>query len=109
MRMTQPTHPQPAINYPCCPVFMLIMPASASLSCTCRLLIDKGVNVDAQDANGHTALHIAALLNHGHVVPMLLHGHEDTSLVDNRGKTAEQLALDKQSEDVTKQFSVLRM
>jgi ankyrin repeat protein len=53
--------------------------------------------------------HIASLLNAGHLIPTLLHAGADTSLRDNSGRTAEQLAQDKSSDEVLKQFSVLAL
>jgi ankyrin repeat protein len=74
-----------------------------------RLLIELGADVNLQDANGHTPLHIASLLNAGHLIPPLLHARADTSIRDTAGRTAEQLARDKSSDEVLKQFSVLAL
>lgn len=74
-----------------------------------RLLLEAGANVDAQDANGHTPLHIAALLNAGYLIPPLLHAGASTRIKDKSGRTAEQLATDKSSDEALKQFAVLRM
>jgi len=74
-----------------------------------KLLLDKGVTVNAQDANGHTAMHIAALLNHASLIPLLLGAHVDISLQDQRGRTAEQLAMQSGSDDVVRQFDVLKL
>jgi len=53
--------------------------------------------------------HIASLLNAGHLIPPLLHARADVSIKDNSGRTAEQLAHDKSSDEVLKQFSVLSL
>ena len=53
--------------------------------------------------------HIASLLNAGHLIPPLLHARADTSIKDKSGRTAEQLAQDKSSDEVLKQFSVLAL
>ncbi len=74
-----------------------------------KLLIDKGVDVSAQDANGHTALHVASLLNHGHLVGPLLSAGIDVSRVDRKGKIAEDLAGDKGSDSVLRQFSIMKL
>ena len=65
--------------------------------------------VNNHDANGHTALHIAALLNHHHLIGPLLAAGVDASLKDNSGRTAHQLALDKGSDDVLRQLDALKL
>jgi ankyrin repeat protein len=72
-----------------------------------KLLLEHGAGVNMQDANGHTPLHIASLLNEGGLIPPLLHAGADTALRDNSGRTAEQLATDKSSDEVLRQFAVL--
>lgn len=74
-----------------------------------KLLLDHGADINLQDANGHTPLHIASLLNAGHLIPQLLHANADTSIRDKSGKTAEELATDKSSDEVLKQFAVLSL
>jgi hypothetical protein len=49
------------------------------------------------------------LLNAGHLIPPLLHAPADISIRDNSGRTAEQLATDKSSDEVLKQFAVLAL
>lgn len=68
-----------------------------------------GVQVNCQDANGHTALHIAALLNNHHLIGPLLAAGVDASLIDKSGKTAHELALDKGSDDVLRQLDALKL
>lgn len=53
--------------------------------------------------------HIAALLNAGFLIPTLLHAGADTAIKDNAGRTAEQLATEKSSDEVLKHFAVLAM
>ncbi len=67
------------------------------------------LQVNCQDANGHTALHIAALLNHHHLIGPLLAAGVDASLKDNSGRTAHDLALDKGSDDVLRQLDALKL
>lgn len=74
-----------------------------------QLLLDNGADVNLQDANGHTPLHIASLLNAGHLIPPLLHAKANTSIRDNSGRTAEELAEEKSADEALKQFSVLSM
>jgi hypothetical protein len=56
-----------------------------------------------------TRSHIASLLNAGHLIPPLLHARADTSIRDNAGRTAEQLAQEKSSDEVLKQFAILAL
>jgi ankyrin repeat protein len=62
-----------------------------------------------QDANGHTALHVSALLNHAHLIGPLLAAGIDTNLIDNSGRSAHRLALDKGSDDVLRQLDALKL
>lgn len=74
-----------------------------------QFLIDKGIKVSLQDANGHTPLHIAALLNHSHLIGPLLAAGIDVSLIDKSGRTAQQLALEKGSDDVLRQLDAFKL
>lgn len=74
-----------------------------------QLLLEKGIKVNVQDANGHTPLHIAALLNNYHLIGPLLAAGVDVSLKDKSGKTAQQLALDKGSDDVLRQLDAFKL
>jgi ankyrin repeat protein len=65
--------------------------------------------INCQDANGHTGLHIAALLNHQHLVGPLIAAGVDASLKDNSGRTAYNLAMDKGSDDVLRQLEALKL
>jgi ankyrin repeat protein len=65
--------------------------------------------VNCQDANGHTALHIAALLNNHHLIGPLLAAGVNATLKDNSNHTAEELALDKGSDDVLRQLEALKL
>jgi ankyrin repeat protein len=65
--------------------------------------------VNCQDANGHTALHIAALLNHHHLIGPLLAAGVDISLRDKSDHTAHELAETKGSDDVLRQLDALKL
>jgi ankyrin repeat protein len=73
------------------------------------LLLLPPLQVNCQDANGHTALHIAALLNHHHLIGPLLAAGVDASLRDKSKHTAQELALDKGSDDVLRQLEALKL
>lgn len=51
-----------------------------------------GLKFNAQDDQGHTALHLAAAHGHNSVTPWLMHHFPDVRLKDNRGRTALSLA-----------------
>jgi ankyrin repeat protein len=53
-----------------------------------RFLVDSGVNVDGQDAEGNTALHTAAEKGRRGTVDALLHCGADPEVRDNEGRTA---------------------
>jgi len=55
-----------------------------------RFLVDSGVNVDGQDAEGNTALHTAAEKGRRGTVDALLHCGADPEVRDNEGRTALQ-------------------
>ena len=56
------------------------------------LLLDAGANIDARDQFQRTPLHCAAWKNADKVVPLLLAAGADITIVDWKGKTAEQRA-----------------
>lgn len=74
-----------------------------------ELLLAKGIQVNVQDANGHTPLHIAALLNNHHLIGPLLAAKVNVELIDKSGRTARQLALDKGSDDVLRQLDAFKL
>lgn len=82
----------------CC----VLTPCLCCCCCCC-------LQVNCQDANGHTALHIAALLNHHHLIGPLLAAGVDASLIDKSGRSAHDLALDKGSDDVLRQLDALKL
>lgn len=53
-----------------------------------KFLIEKNVNIDAQNTQGETALHIAASNNKKSAITLLLENDANTLLKDKNGKTA---------------------
>lgn len=49
-------------------------------------------NVNLRDKDGRTALHIAVTVNNVNMLKVLLSKKIDVDIVDNSGKTAEQLS-----------------
>lgn len=58
-----------------------------------RLLLESGIDVNAQDVRGRTALHGAVYNNHVSFVENLLEAKADTSLLDDNGETVIHSAL----------------
>ena len=52
----------------------------------CRLLIDKGAQVEAKDSDGWTPLHSAALRGHVEIVRLLCDRGADVEARDNGGR-----------------------
>ena len=67
---------------------------AATNGCTnvCEFLLKHGADMDAQTAEGDTALHLAATNKHFDVVSLLLSFHADHGIKNNAGITAEQIA-----------------
>jgi hypothetical protein len=59
-----------------------------------RYFLDKGANVNAQDAAGKTPLHYCVESSHDNLVGLLLDRGADRGLKDSKGKTALDLAKD---------------
>ena len=65
-----------------------------------HLLNELKVDVNVQDANGETALHDAARFGHKGVAVLLVDGGADTSLENEKGQTALQVAQEYDQPDV---------
>lgn len=52
-----------------------------------QFLLDKGADVNAKAADGHTPLHLAAVANHVDVIKLLLEYHADVNAADQYGDT----------------------
>ncbi|KAG9010186.1 SPT3 Dosage dependent suppressor of Ty-induced promoter mutations-like protein [Tulasnella sp. JGI-2019a] len=64
-------------------------------------LVSRGIDVDARDRNGFTALHFAAACGRLACARVLVEqGHADLEVVDGRGRSATQVAFDKDQADV---------
>uniref|UniRef100_A0A2M4AAC6 Putative ankyrin n=1 Tax=Anopheles triannulatus TaxID=58253 RepID=A0A2M4AAC6_9DIPT len=59
---------------------------------TARLLVNRGVNIDAQDENGNTALHLAFGGEHWELVTLLIESNASLSLKNSAGKVACEMA-----------------
>ena len=71
-------------------------------------LLDNGANINAKDNKGNTSLH-AAVMNRkpDHVTCLLRHKECNIDIRNNNGKTAEEIANDRQYSDVIKKFKEL--
>ena len=67
---------------------------AATNGCThvCEFLLKYGADMDAQTAQGDTALHLAAVNGHADIVSLLLSFHANHAVSNSAGVTAEQLA-----------------
>ena len=55
-------------------------------------LLNKGANVDVQDGNGNTALHLAAFEGHNYIAKELLKVGADYNIKNNAGKVPNEIA-----------------
>ena len=63
-------------------------------------LVGLGIDLDARDMSGYTALHFAASCGRLACARVLLEGGADIEVVDGRGRSARQLAQDKDQSDL---------
>jgi ankyrin repeat protein len=61
---------------------------------TVRMLLDKGVDINAQDKQGKTPLHYAAIAGHSKVLSILYRAGANTEIKDLTGATPLQIALE---------------
>ena len=69
-------------------------------------LLNKGANVDVQDGNGNTALHLAAFEGHNYIAKELLKAGADYNIQNNAGKVPNDIAnfwMNKTIEDLLEQ------
>jgi len=57
-----------------------------------QALVNHGADLNAQDPEGRTALHYAAIQNHAPVIEMLLRSNADAHIKDDNGHTAKDTA-----------------
>jgi ankyrin repeat protein len=57
-----------------------------------ELVLHKGVDINAQDEMGETALHIAMRKSSDHLVMLLVKSGADLTLADKQGRTAFEIA-----------------
>jgi ankyrin repeat protein/transglutaminase-like putative cysteine protease len=67
-----------------------------------KAFLEKGVDVNAKDAEGMTPLHLAAYGGHREIVEFLLSQGADVHAKDNDGRTPLDVALSKRRKDVLK-------
>lgn len=67
---------------------VLMSAAAAGRTEIVRLLLERGADIEAQDADGRTALMSAVIMDHASVVQLLLTRGADTAARDCQGHTA---------------------
>lgn len=65
-----------------------------------RLLISKGANVNHQDNNGYTPLHMAVVYNNEIVIEILINAGADRSIKNEDGHTAEEMARHRHKDEI---------
>jgi len=63
-------------------------------------MLNLGVDINARDTYGRTALHIAAMSNHNDLVGFLIEQNADANLVDNYEKSPIAYASDNGSTEI---------
>jgi len=74
------------------PLILLLYSRNGNQIDIVKMLIDKGVNVNAQDGFGNTALHLAATKNYLEIACVLLNRNADPSIYNKNKNTPRQLA-----------------
>ena len=88
-------------------------PTALSTSCmfgkqeAAEVLIRLGANVDLADSEGMTPLHFAVLGGHLHLVQLLLRSGASTTLPNEFGDTAADLAM-ASTPEIKEEFEVIR-
>lgn len=59
----------------------------------CKLIVSSGVNIDAKDSKGFTALMLACQLGNDDLVSLLVKHNADTGIKDTNGLFAHRLQL----------------
>ncbi|KAF6760309.1 hypothetical protein DFP72DRAFT_883791 [Ephemerocybe angulata] len=93
-RPTPPIVPvSQALSYPS-PVGQTLLHLSTFLgfSTLVQFLIDHGIDIDARDRNGYTALHFASLVKSADCAQLLLNAGADREIVNSLGKTPQEIA-----------------
>ncbi|CAE7240081.1 Espnl [Symbiodinium sp. KB8] len=67
-----------------------------------KMLVEMGANINATDALGQTALHVAAYNDQAELCEYLVLNGVDTDIKSNDGLTAYQLAMEEELEDVAR-------
>lgn len=67
-----------------------------------RLLLERGADVNFQDKNGHSPLHLALLSNHSNNVDILIDFGADLNARDGSGRTTLTIAVERQMVNETK-------
>lgn len=82
-----------ALSYPS-PVGQTLLHLSTFLgfSTLVQFLIDHGIDIDARDRNGYTALHFASLVKSADCAQLLLNAGADREIVNSLGKTPQEIA-----------------
>ncbi len=72
-----------------------------------QMLLENGANINQQDSQGNTALHIAAARGNCHIIKMLLDHGADAEIENHQGCSAKYLAIIGKNPDSKKCFQVI--
>ncbi|ODR98020.1 hypothetical protein AUC68_10965 [Methyloceanibacter methanicus] len=87
----------------------IFLPGSARPTDIAKALVDAGADVDAQAANGMTALMIAAANNSAPMIGLLMDAGADPSLKNAQGQTAEDVANLNDNKEASQAIRVLSL